>query len=190
MQFLKTTIVGGVIFLVPIVFLLFILDEAIEIMLVVAEPLADYVPVESVAGVTTANIIAVLTILLVCFFAGLAARTRPVQLVADKLEHAVLSKVPGYAMIKSMAGNLDARQQADMKPVLVDLGQRARVGLEVERVDENRVAVYFPDAPNAWSGTVEIVASDQVQRLNVSFTDVLTHVELLGKHSADLLARS
>lgn len=190
MQFLKATFVGGLIFLVPVVVLLLILDQAIDVMLVVAEPLADLIPLDSIAGIATANIIAFVTILIICLFAGLVARTKPVQRFAEKVENGVLGWLPGYAMIRSLAKSFDPGQQADLKPVLVDFGLRARVGLEVERVGKDRRAVYFPGSPNAWSGIVEIVSADLVKRLDVPVTEVLSHAELMGKRSEELLMHS
>lgn len=189
MQFLKTTVIGGVVFLVPVVVLLLVLNEAVALMLLIAEPLADVVPMDSIAGVATANVIAVFAILLACFVAGLIARTRSVTRLAEKLERAILSKLPGYAMIKSIATTLDPSQQAELQPVLVNFDVRSRLGLEVEQVGEDRRVVYFPGAPNAWAGIVEIVPAERVEKLDAATTDVLAHCELIGKHTADLLAR-
>ena len=69
-RFVKTTVIGGLLFLVPVVVLILVLNEARELMLMVADPLADWFPVESVGGVALANVIAVVALLLVCFVAG------------------------------------------------------------------------------------------------------------------------
>lgn len=190
MNLLKATMIGGLIFLVPVVVMLLVLDKAVEIMLDFVEPLADLIPLNTVGGIATANVVALLTILIICLLAGLAARTAPVRRFAEKLENGILGKLPGYAMIKSLARSFDPSQQAELKPVLVNFGVRARVGLEVERVGEDRRAVYFPGAPNAWAGIVEIVSADLVEPLDVPVTEVLRHAELMGKHSAELLERS
>ena len=50
-NFFKTTIIGGLIFLIPIVVLSVILGKALKIMMVVAEPLDKLIPIESIGGV-------------------------------------------------------------------------------------------------------------------------------------------
>ena len=57
-QFFKTTIIGGLLFLVPVGVLIIVLAKVVDLMLLVAEPLADLIPLDSVAGVALANIIA------------------------------------------------------------------------------------------------------------------------------------
>ena len=74
MKFITTTVIGGLLFLVPVVFLVFILSKAFGFMKVVAEPMADFIPIDSVGGVALANLIAFLAVILVCFLAGLVAR--------------------------------------------------------------------------------------------------------------------
>lgn len=190
MKFLKATLIGGLIFLIPVVVLIFIFAQAIDVMLIVADPLADVIPVDSIGGIATANIIALLAILVICLLAGLAARTGPVQRLAERIEHGLLGKLPGYAMIKGLASSFDKSRAAELKPVLVNFSELARVGLEVERIGDDRLAVYLPDAPNAWSGIVGIVSADLVEQLDAPVSAVLSHAELMGKDSEKLLSGS
>ena len=73
-HFIKTTVIGGLLFLVPLVVLILILTEAAELMMMVAGPMADWVPIDSVGGMALANLIAAAVLVLVCFIAGLVAR--------------------------------------------------------------------------------------------------------------------
>lgn len=73
--FLKTTVIGGVIFLIPLIIIVAILGKAFQIMMRVAEPLSALVPIDSVADIAVVNLIAVALIILACFVAGLAAKT-------------------------------------------------------------------------------------------------------------------
>ena len=73
MNFLKTTVIGGLVFLVPLVVLGLVIGKAIGVMLIVAEPMASFLPVDSIGGVALANLIALACIVLICFLAGLLA---------------------------------------------------------------------------------------------------------------------
>ena len=187
MNFIRTTILGGLVFLVPVVAFALVIDTVFQFMLAVAEPMADVFPIDFVGGVAIANIIAALIILLICFIAGLIARAGPAQKLADTVENAILSKIPGYSLVKGLASSLTPEKTADMHPVLVTLGYSRRVGMEVENIGDDRVAVYFPGSPNAWSGEVHVVGREQVERLEKPLGVVIEHAEQLGKGSSDIL---
>ena len=73
-HFFKTTVIGGLVFLVPVVVLLVVLAKAAGLMMMVAEPMAEWLPIDAIGGVALANVIAVLAVVLICFIAGLVAR--------------------------------------------------------------------------------------------------------------------
>jgi hypothetical protein len=59
LHFIKTTLIGGAIFLLPVVVLMFVLGEAVDIMLLIAEPMVEFFPVDSIGGVALANLLAI-----------------------------------------------------------------------------------------------------------------------------------
>ena len=70
---LKSTLIGGIFFLAPMVLLIIILIKAHEIMLKVAQPLSEFIPLDKIGGVAVANILVIVLLLLVCLLAGLLA---------------------------------------------------------------------------------------------------------------------
>ena len=72
--FLKTTAIGGLIFLLPLVAIGGLLGYVYNIVLAIYKPLAEYIPGGSI-GVTSLMFLAAVGILVsLCFFCGLAAR--------------------------------------------------------------------------------------------------------------------
>ena len=57
-RFLKTTLIGGIVFLVPVIIIVAIIGKAFEIMKKVADPLSALIPIDSVGGVVVVNLIA------------------------------------------------------------------------------------------------------------------------------------
>lgn len=189
MNFIKTTIIGGIVFLVPVGALIFVLANVFSAMLAIAEPMAAIVPIDSVGGVAMANIIAALIVLLICFLAGLLARSAPVRRMAETVENAILQKLPGYSLVKGMTGAISDEQSAQLHPVLVSFGATSRVGIEMEKMGTGDSAVYFPGAPNAWSGVVHIVPSSHIKALDKPISSVIDHVERLGRGSDELMSK-
>lgn len=187
MKFLKTTIIGGLLFLVPVVAVVMVVGKALNLMKTVAEPAAKVLPIDSLGGVAIVNVIAAVIVLLVCFLAGLLALTEPAKKIAAAIESALLSKIPGYTLAKGITDKLKSADIDGVHAALVTLGSSSRVSIEIERVSQDRVVVYVPSSPNPWTGEVYVVKSDQVERLDCPITAVIDHAEQLGGGSSRYL---
>ncbi len=188
MQFVTTTAMGGVVFLVPVVLLVLVLAKAAGFMMVVAEPMAGWLPIDSIGGVAIANLIALLSVFVVCFLAGLVARHALAGAFVRQLEAKVLVNVPGYAMLKSLFSKFDEDSAEGLKPVAVRLGQAERIGLEITRMDDGRSVVFLPGTPSAFSGITQVFPSDQVAYLDVPVGKVVEVSENFGHGVSELLA--
>lgn len=187
-QFIGTTVIGGLLFLVPVVFLGYVLFQAFGVMMLIAEPMAEWLPVDTVGGVALANLIAIFAIVIICFLAGLIARNALAHGVVKKLESSVLAKVPGYALIKGIKGGFDKSENQHFKPVALSLGTAERIGFEIQRLPDGRSMVFIPSVPNAFSGITQILPADQVTYLDAPITLVMELVEKYGFGVDELLA--
>ncbi len=183
----RTTLIGGVLFLVPLVIIVAVVGKAIGIMRVVAEPMADLLPVDSIGGVALANLIAFLCLLFVCYLAGLVARISFASEAMKSIEEKALMKIPGYVMIKAITSGMDASETQNMKPVLLTLGTVQRIGLEIEQLADGRSVVFIPSPPNRFSGITQIVPADQIEYLDVSVMDVMDYTEQYNRGTDALL---
>jgi hypothetical protein len=66
LQFLRTTLVGGLLFLVPIIVLVVVLGKALVLAHQLVDPLAEHLPVHSVVGLRTPILLAIAIIMLKC----------------------------------------------------------------------------------------------------------------------------
>jgi hypothetical protein len=98
-HFLQIAVLGGVLFLTPIVVLVFILGKAFDFARRGLKPVTAIIPDSLVSGAPTRAILAII-IAILCFLAGLFARTRPAQRIIAELESSVLSKVPAHEYLK------------------------------------------------------------------------------------------
>jgi hypothetical protein len=69
----RMSLVGGVLFLVPILVLAVILGKAFGIAHKIVMPLAAHLPIESVLGLETPRVLASALLLLFCFLTGVPA---------------------------------------------------------------------------------------------------------------------
>ena len=112
LSFLRDTLTGGILFLIPMVLLILVLRKAISTLSKVSAPLSERMP-EVIAGLDGSRLLAVCLIVVICFVSGLAFRLSLVRQRVGGLEEKVLSYLPGYTMIKAIAtdtlGSKDAR---------------------------------------------------------------------------------
>jgi uncharacterized membrane protein len=189
--FLKTTVVGGIVFLVPIIILVMILGKAFGIMSQLAAPLADWIPTDTVDGIALANLLAVVAIIALCFLAGLIARSDRVSRAVEKLESNVLLSLPGYMFIKGLMGGLAGGDgETTMKPVLASFDDARQVAFEVERISGGQVVVYIPGAPDPWSGGLFVMEQERVEPLEISMTAAVKNIRTLGRGSTQMLRKS
>jgi uncharacterized membrane protein len=187
-RFLRMTILGGAFFLMPIVVIVYLLNKAIDLARRGLKPVAQIIPDQLVSGTTMETIMAVGLIVLLCFLAGLFARTLMAQKFTSKLESAMLSKVPAYDYLKQAGSSMmGLGEMAEHPVVLAQLGDVWRLGVQTDIVQEGLAAVFILNSPNTFSGSVFFVARDRVQRLDVSLARALRCLERCGVGGGSLL---
>jgi uncharacterized membrane protein len=190
-RFLKTTVLGGILFLVPIVIFIAVIGKALQLTDMLATPISRLLPVQSVGGLAVVELIALGLLILVCFIAGLAARTAAATRLVQSLEANVLDKIPAYALMKAKTGSiLSPEDTRDMQPVLVQFDDSWQIGFEVEKLVDGKSLLFLPGAPDPWSGSVCAVTADRLHPLKLNIKEVSSLMKRLGKGSTAALLES
>jgi uncharacterized membrane protein len=188
LQFLRTTLVGGLLFLVPIVVLVIALGKALAVVHKIVDPLAEHLLVHSIIGLRTPMLLALGVIVAFCFLAGFFARTVLAQKLVRRLESSLLSNVPGYQLLKGMGESmLGVEKQGAYPVVLVRFDDAWQIGFQVEVLESGLVAVFIPDAPNPQSGSVHLLTTDRITPANIPPATALKCLQRLGAGSKALL---
>jgi uncharacterized membrane protein len=187
---LTTTLIGGVVFLLPLIVVLVVLGQGLALTAHAVQPVVALLPNQSVGGVTLAGVAALALLLLMCFGAGLLARAAAGKAFAARFEDKLQTLYPRYAVIKSMSQGLHgAIGRQVLKPVLVSFDEHQQFAFDIERLDDGRVVLYVPGAPDAWSGNVMLVQPERVQPLALDAGDLAKSLQGLGVGTAALLRR-
>jgi uncharacterized membrane protein len=188
--FLKTTALGGIVFLLPLAVVSALLGYVYNTVVVIYEPLKAHIPVSSATGLAILFLIAVAILLAICFFAGLLARRAIGRKFSRTIEKQLTMVYPKYAIYKDLlAGNIGgAEHLPSLKPVCVRFDDSRRLAFESDRLSDGLVSVYLPGAPDTWNGTVILVEQERVEGVDMPFGEVLGICERLGRDSARLLS--
>jgi uncharacterized membrane protein len=188
--FLRTTAIGGMIFLLPLVFMGIIVGQVVQVVLIIAKALGGFVPVKTPVGITLIIVASIAILVSMCFAAGIIARRTIGKRLSQFFERNITFFFPRYTIFKDrMAGSIGGDEiRPDLRPVIARFDDAAKIAFEVERSDEGLVTVYLPGAPDPWSGSVVQMSVDRVEPLEADFSDVMATFEKLGRESTKIIA--
>ncbi|MFG0265067.1 MAG: DUF502 domain-containing protein [Rhodopirellula sp. JB055] len=192
-SFLRTTAIGGIFFLLPLVVVLFLIGQLAQVIYAVAVALLpilqDYTPFHDTTGYLLIFGIATLLLILACFVSGIMARRSIARQFTRLIEKYLLMMFPRYAIFKEqLSGNIGGEVAKNrLRPVVVRLEGFSQLAFEVERYrgadsakDPMGVTLYLPGSPDPWNGKVVMVEASRVQRIDAPFGDVVGTFEQLG----------
>jgi uncharacterized membrane protein len=187
-RMLVTILVGGVLFLVPVVLSVFVVGQALRLAAKALAPIAHFMPTGSVVGFAAANVVAATLVVVACFVAGLVARTRAGGLVSRRIEHAILRKMPGFTFVKSAAqGFVGLEAGSEVQTALARVEDAWVPAFIVERHRSGLLTVFVPSVPTPAAGTIYILPEDRVRRLDVPVASMAGVIMRLGVGLRDLL---
>lgn len=187
-RFIKPTVIGGILFLVPIVIFMAIIGKALKLTEKLATPLAKTFFADTAGEVILMHILSFLILVMICFFAGLAAKTLIAKRMVKKLESNFLDKIPAYEMIKAKAQSaLSPGEMDSLRPVVTRFDDSWQLVFEIERLSDGKVVVFLPGAPDPWSGSVCVVTDDRVTPLDLTVHAAANLMKRIGKGSTDAL---
>jgi len=187
-SFLKTTFVGGLMFLVPVVLLAVLLRHAMQLADKVAKPIAALLPVSQIGGVAVPTVIAVTILVLIAFLAGLLSRTPVGRRITHWFEESILGGLPQYRMVKSLADGLTQIESDDgIQPVLMRGDEGWMLGYQMEELPGGWRVVFLPASPTPMSGNVFYVEAAKVRALDITMREAMQLVKRLGIGSASAL---
>ncbi|MFJ4064463.1 hypothetical protein ACIPW4_04090 [Pseudomonas sp. NPDC089996] len=188
-KFIKTTIAGGVLFILPLLVVVILIEKAIHIL---TPPLQKVMPLFSgytLVGGTSLTVLALLALAFICFLAGLLARTAIAARTLGALEDRILGNLPGYQLIKDATSRFAGLENMEGARVgMIAEGEGFRFGLVLE-TQEQWLLIYLPDGgpAGATAGEVRAVPHDQVTLTDIPWLSVVACLRRGGRGTLELM---
>lgn len=182
---LKTTILGGLIFLIPFVLILLLGVKIYEFMSSFSRPIAAAIDIEGIGEIAVLRVVTVLLTVVVCYAAGRIATSAPGARLYSRIDGRLSSLFPRYGFIKATAMDLDSDAPTVLPIVMVRLDDQSQLGFEIERNNE-QVVVFLPGSPDPWSGVVSFVTPDRVTLMRSDFHKAVKTLRLAGRGGLQL----
>ena len=188
LTFVKATIIGGLLCLLPGLIASILRGRAMQIAVRIVRPIAQTIPDEFRLGYGLLPTLAVMFLLLVCLLAGFAARTAAGRRVRYWMEDSFLGNLPQYRLMKTMFEGLAEIESVEgLKPALASVEGGWQLGYIVEPLPDGWLAVFLPQSPTPMSGNVLYLPGDKVRPLELTMLQAISLVKRAGAGSAELL---
>jgi uncharacterized membrane protein len=169
-EFTKTTLIGGVLIILPVYLAALLLAKTVKGILELLSPVTSQIP----AAVEFRQVLAIALLVAVCFIVGLIVRTGPGLRAKNAFERSVLEKLPGYTFLRGLTGRLTGRsQEHTLQPALVEIEEALVPALIVEELDDGSYTVLVPSAPTPMAGSIYILPRDRVHPVDIPLTKAI-----------------
>ena len=184
-EFTKTTLIGGVLVLIPIYLSVLLVLKALGGVVALVSPITSGLP----ESLPLREVIAMLLLIAACFVCGVVVRTGLGLRAKNAFERAVLEKIPGYALIRGLAGKIAGKEgEQSFTVVLAEIEDALVPAFLVEDCDDDNCAIFVPSVPTPAAGAIYIIPKSRVHIVDVNFTRAVSVISKWGAGSAELLA--
>jgi uncharacterized membrane protein len=181
MNFLKTTLLGGLFLLLPLMLLWIGLQEIGGLLVAMATPIADMLPGKMFENLLVPGVVALVLIVGASFLLGLAAKATWLRDLGRKFENSVLYKVPMYRMLKVISGALIDYDNSHVDAALVkdEMGGGDPCYV-IEKHKDGRATVLIPWSPASFAGSIKIVQQSQLEILPCTLDEFSRSLSQIG----------
>ncbi|MGB3097302.1 MAG: DUF502 domain-containing protein [Candidatus Deferrimicrobiaceae bacterium] len=189
MSFLKTTALGGILVLLPLLLFYLMFVEILELVVALATPIADLFPKKMMENVNFPVLVALVLIFGVSFLLGLAIRLEAGRSLGGWIERNTLQRLPLYNTLKSLTASMMGMEQSGLfRPaLLVSPNGDREIAYLVEEHKDGLATIMLPWAPMPMAGTVKIVRRDRLEILDAGFGDVTQVLSQWGVGVRDIV---
>lgn len=178
---------GIVLFIFPLVVLIFVLEKSVLIINGLLSPVKNLLPEDRIFGIGILTLISIGIVMIVCYSFGYLAEKKKVQTVLKTVDEGLSLIIPGYAMMKTRAGDAIGNNDEQWKSVLMGEEGDWKIGIEVERRSDGMSMVFFPEPPDAKAGELKLIHQSKLRPLDIPVSKILGIIKKYGKDSGKLL---
>lgn len=190
--FFKTTIIGGLIVIVPLAILTFVVGDAVNSLITLTKPLTEDLPFGVFANAVIALLFVTAIIIAICFAAGFLLSTLWGMAIKNWLEKNIFERIPMYTTLRGLTQKFAGIEGADFPVVEVNLyNSDGRVlGVRVDTLPDERQVVYVPSSPIVTVGQLHILPKTHVTETDLSMTETIGCLSQMGIEARKLYDES
>ena len=183
-EYVLGRLIAGLLVVAPIYLAVLLLLKGMKSLGGLLQPVAHLLP----KWLPGDEVLSLLLVLVLCFLAGVAVRTRSGLGVWHRAERSFFERMPGYSLIRSLTQRLAGEdREAAWKPALAEVEEALVPAFIIEELGDGRFTVFVPSIPTPFAGAVYILTEDRVHPLDVPFAQAIKAISRWGSGSKDLV---
>ena len=191
-RFLKNTIVGGLLVILPVAIFLFILSWVFGLIRKAISPLTIIVMEQSPVQGLVADVLVIAFLILACFSIGVIVRTKAGKWLHSILESKLFLRAPGYMFIKEIISQFLGNNRTPFSSVaLVQLfgNETLATGFITDEHENGIYTVFIPTGPNPTSGLIYHLPENLVHPVKVSIEEAMRSIISCGAGSSTIITK-
>ena len=184
----RTTVIGGAIFLVPIVIVVFFGSKLLGFVEGLLQPLEARIGELAVGGVAVTTLLAIVLIVLLCYGFGLLAQTRRGRGVLQWAQNGLALVIPSFGMYNELFKELGG-EHANASVVLVPTDAGWNLALCFEAKGDGPRLVFIPGSPQWTQGSLALAPAEDVRPTDLTVQEMIALLRHCGRSSEPLTAR-
>jgi len=169
-KFIKASLFGGIVVILPILVLIFFFKWLFRIITDMIQPLTNIMLKQYGMAEIFADTLILIIIILICFSVGFFVQTRLGKLLHRLFDRYLIRMAPGYRMVKEVVvqvfGNnknspFSNAEVARVKLFGMDCPTEV-TALVTDKHDNGTYTIFMPTGPNPTSGNIYHVGAEQV----------------------------
>jgi uncharacterized membrane protein len=182
-----TTIVGGAVFVVPLVVVIFFGSKLLNFLEGLLQPIKARTGDLALGGVAFTTILALLLILIACYLFGLLGRTKYGHGVLQWAQKGVAVVLPSFGMYNELLNEIGG-EGANASVVLVPTDAGWTLAISFEAQGDGPRLVFIPGAPQWTEGSIALAPPENVRPTDLTVAELITLLRRCGR-SSDLSTR-
>ncbi len=176
-KFLKTTLVGGSLVVLPVWIIVLLLLKGVKHALGILQPIVELVPKSFIHE----NFVALVLLLVICFATGLLMKSSLGQRIGRWLKQHLLEPIPGYALVHGLARQFSGNtEEQTFQPALVEIEEALVPAFIVEKHTSGQFIVFVSSSPTPMAGAIYILPPERVHPVDVPLTQAMGSITRWG----------
>jgi uncharacterized membrane protein len=188
--FIRTSILGGTVVVLPVAILAFVFKWIFGFTTDLIQPLTNVVLKRLPVPEISADIFVVVLIVLACFLIGVIVKTRLGGFLYHHIENKLLKVAPGYSLIKETVMQILGSKTSPFSSVALAriFGNDTLVSAFItDRHSDGSYTLFVPTGPNPTSGNIFHLKGEYVYPVKVPVEEVMRSIISCGAGSTKLI---
>jgi uncharacterized membrane protein len=190
-SFLKTSIIGGVVVILPMFIFILVFKWLFGWVTDIIQPLTNLIVTKSHMSEIIADAIVIAVILVSCFVIGIIVKTNIGKFMHEKLESRILKIAPGYSTIKEIVMQTIGKKFPFSSVALVRIFENDTLvtAFVTDSHADGSYTIFAPTAPNPTSGFIYHVKGECVQHVDIPIEEAMRSIITCGAGSNKILKK-